>query len=70
MTKNTVEIYKDQQRLALHDRHKKRGVGHRILMLSHLPENSKAYLESTPQMTLAQAKFSHPDLHLLIQELL
>lgn len=68
ITENTVEIFKDQERIALHSRYRKR-VGKRILIINHLPENSKAYHEATPQMTLAQAKFSHPDLHSLVEEL-
>jgi hypothetical protein len=44
-------------------------VGERIIRNEHLPENSRAYREATPQMILAQARFSHPDLHALIDEL-
>lgn len=63
-----VEIFLDLDRVAVHPR-AKGSVGERIIKNEHLPENSRAYLEATPQMLLAQARFSHPDLHSLIHEL-
>jgi hypothetical protein len=39
------------------------------LLAVHAPENSRAYREATPQMVLAQARFSHPELHALVDEL-
>lgn len=59
-----VEIFLDLDRVAVHAR-AKGSVGERIIKNEHLPENSRAYLEATPQMLLAQARFSHPDLHAL-----
>ena len=63
-----VEAFLDLDRVAVHARMKGK-VGERILEPTHLPENSRAYLEATPQTLLAHAKFSHPDLHALIDEL-
>lgn len=63
-----VEIFHDLERIAVHERAIGK-VGERITDPRHLPPNSRAYLEATPQMILAQAKFSHPSLHVLINEL-
>jgi transposase len=63
-----VEIFFDLDRVALHVRARGK-VGERVIDNSHLPENARAYRETTPQMILAQAKFSHPELHALIEEL-
>jgi transposase len=65
---NLVEIFHDLDRIAVHARARGR-VGERIILNEHLPENSRAYREATPQTILAQAKFSHPELHALIDEL-
>jgi transposase len=63
-----VEIFFDLDRIAVHARARGK-VGERIVDNAHLPENSRAYRETTPQMILAQAKFSHPELHALVDEL-
>jgi len=63
-----IEIYIDLERIAVHERAVGK-IGERITQPMHLPPNSRAYLEATPQMVLAQAKFSHPDLHGLIDEM-
>jgi len=68
LSANLVEIFLDLERIAMHARVRGR-VGERVVDMNHLPENSRAYRESTPQMLLAQAKFSHPDLHAMIEEL-
>lgn len=68
LSANLVEIFLDLDRVAVHARARGR-VGERIVDNAHLPENSRAYRETTPQMVLAQAKFSHPELHALIDEL-
>jgi transposase len=68
LSANLVEIFLDLDRIAVHARTKGK-VGDRIVDNTHLPENSRAYREATPQMVLAQAKFSHPELHALIDEL-
>lgn len=68
LTASRVEIFHDLDRVALHERAKGK-VGERITDPTHLPENARAYREATPQMILAQARFSHADLHALIDEL-
>ncbi len=68
LSANLVEIFLDLDRIAVHSRARGK-VGERIVDNAHLPENSRAYRETTPQMILAQAKFSHSDLHALIDEL-
>lgn len=68
LSANLVEIFFDLNRIALHARVRGK-VGDRFVDNTHLPENSRAYREATPQMILAQAKFSHPDLHAMIDEL-
>ena len=62
---NLVEIFLDLERIAVHARAVGK-VGERIIDPAHLPENSRAYRETTPQMILAQARFSHPELHAVI----
>ena len=68
LSANLVEIFLDLNRIAVHARARGK-VGERIIDNAHLPENSRAYRETTPQMILTQAKFSHPELHALIDEL-
>jgi transposase len=68
LSANLVEIFLDLDRIALHERARGK-VGERIIKNEHLPENSRAYRESTPQMILSQARFSHVDLHQIIEEL-
>lgn len=68
LSANLVEIFLDLDRIAVHARARGR-IGERIIDNAHLPENSRAYRETTPQMLLAQAKFSHSELHALIDEL-
>lgn len=68
LSANLIEIFLDLDRVAAHARARGK-VGERIVDNTHLPENSRAYREATPQMILAQAKFSHADLHALIDEL-
>jgi len=65
---NLVEIFCDLERIAVHARARGK-VGERIIDNAHLPENSRAYREATPQMILAQARFAHQDLHSLIEDL-
>jgi hypothetical protein len=68
LSENTVEIFFSLERVALHvrDRHRK---GHFVTELSHLPDNARAYLETTPQNVLSQAKFLSVPLHALIDEM-
>jgi transposase len=65
---NLVEIFLNLDLLAVHERARGK-VGERIIRNEHLPENSRAYREATPQMILAQARFSHSELHALVDEL-
>lgn len=66
VTHSKIEIFHDLKRVALHMRSQPGRVGVRVLDLSHLPSNSRAYLEVTPQNLLSQAKFVHPKLYELI----
>lgn len=68
LSTNLVEIFLDLDRIAVHARVRGK-MGERVVDNNHLPENSRAYREATPQMLLAQAKFSHPELHAMIDEL-
>lgn len=68
ITEEKIEIYFDLDRVALHARNKNK-YSERVTDLSHLPDNVRAYHESTPQNILSQAKFLSPDLHGLINEL-
>lgn len=68
LTANLVEIFHDQERIALHDRARGK-VGERIIKNEHLPENSRAYREATPQLILSQARFANVELHRLVDEL-
>jgi hypothetical protein len=68
LSDSLVEIFFDLERIAVHTRARGR-VGERIWLAEHLPEQSRAYLEATPQMVISQARFSHPALHGLIDEL-
>lgn len=63
-----IEIYLNLERIAMHPRLRGK-VGERVLDNTHLPANSRAYLEATPQMVLSQARFVHPDLHQVIHQL-
>lgn len=68
LSAHRVEMFRELDRVAVHARARGK-VGERIMDHQHLPENSRAYREATPQMILAQAKFSHPELHALVDEL-
>jgi hypothetical protein len=68
LTARKVEIFFDLERIALHERARGK-IGERIVDNAHLPPNARAYREASPQMILAQARFSHADLHALIDEL-
>ena len=68
ITEEKIEIFFDLNRIAVHSRSKSKK-GERMTDLNHLPENAKAFHESTPQNTLSQAKFLSEDLYLLIEEL-
>ena len=68
LTSERVEVLYDMNRVAFHARyHGKKGKY--VTEPSHLPESSRAYLETTPQSILSQAKFIHVDLESFIKEL-
>jgi hypothetical protein len=64
---NVVEIYNGCERVGVHPR--KRKHGDRSILSEHLPENAKAYRDTTAQSLLSQAKFIAKELHQLIQDL-
>lgn len=68
LTENHVEIFLGLDRVALHRRDRHR-CGNRVRVVEHLPENSRAYIEATPQNLLSQSRFVSEDLHGLIVEL-
>jgi len=68
LTKNTTEIFSDLTRVALHVRDRNK-CGNRVTEISHFPPNSRAYLETTPQTILSQARFINGDLYKLIDDL-
>ena len=68
LTKNTVEIYSDLTRVAVHARDRSKH-GNRVIETSHLQPNSRAYLETTPRSILSQARFISSDLYQLIDVL-
>lgn len=68
LTQNQIEIFSELARVALHARDRNR-FGNRVIDTNHMPENSRAYLETTPQNILSQARFISAELHSLIDEL-
>lgn len=68
ITENHVEIFLNAERLAVHPRDRHR-MGHRVINPDHLPPNSKAYHEATPQNLLSQARFLNAELHSLVVEM-
>lgn len=68
LTEFQVEIYLDLERIAIHARDRHR-VGNRVTNPEHLPPNSRAYREATPQHLLSQARFVSSALHSLMDEL-
>jgi transposase len=68
LTENHVEIFFKGERLAIHSRDRSRD-GRRIINPEHLPPNSRAYHEATPQNLLSQARFLDPELHAVVDEL-
>ncbi len=68
ITPHQVEIFMGLERVALYARDRSRSGASRI-ETSHLPPNSRAYLETTPQSLLSQARFISAPLHAFIDEL-
>ena len=68
LTESHVELFLNLERIAIHvrDRHK---CGIRVRNPDHLPENSRAYYEATPQNLLSQSRFIHAELHGCVEEL-
>jgi transposase len=66
ISKSTIEIYYELERLALHSR--STSISAYTTIIEHLPKNAQAYYENTPQNVLSQAKFISKDLHVLIED--
>lgn len=67
-TDKFVEIYFASERIAIHSRSRRSNCA-LVTDTSHLPDNAKAYLESTPQNILSQSKFLSPELSNLIEDM-
>lgn len=68
ISESLIEIFFEGERVAAHARDRSHK-GKRIIDLNHLPENSKAYYEATPQNLLSQARFLSKELFELIVDL-
>jgi transposase len=69
LSESLVEIFSDTaERIAVHVRDRHHG-SRRHIDPKHLPPNSQAYREATPQNVLSQARFVSADLYQLIDEL-
>lgn len=68
LTSAHVEVYVDLERVAIHKRDFNRK-GNRHIISEHLPANSAAYREATPQNLLSQARFVSETLRAVIEEL-
>jgi transposase len=68
LTENSIEIFLDLERLAIHPRCRHRD-GRRIFNDAHFPPASLAYYEATPQKLLSQSRFIHPELNLLLVDM-
>lgn len=64
LTENSIEIFLNLERLAIHPRCRHRD-GRRIFNDAHFPPASQAYYEATPQKLLSQSRFIHPELNRL-----
>jgi transposase len=68
LTENSIEIFLNLERLAIHPRSRHRD-GRRIFNDAHFPPASLAYYEATPQKLLSQSRFIHPELNRLLVDL-
>ena len=68
LTENSIEIFLNLERLAIHPRSRHRD-GRRIFNDAHFPPASQAYYEATPQKLLSQSRFIHPELNRLIVDM-
>jgi hypothetical protein len=62
---NIIEIYSVSDRIAVHSRLRKHGA--RAILSEHMPENAKAYRDTTAQSLLSQSKFISQDLNELFE---
>lgn len=63
-----IEIFRDLERVAIHNRYYGNNA-RRITQDDHLPPNARAYHEATPQNLLSQSKFLSVELYNFIDEL-
>ncbi|HEY4368688.1 MAG TPA: hypothetical protein VGN07_15745 [Steroidobacteraceae bacterium] len=68
LTENSIEIFLNLERLAIHPRSRHRD-GRRIFNDAHFPPASLAYYEATPQKLLSQSRFIHPELNRLLADM-
>lgn len=68
LTARQLEIFVALDRVALHARDRGKS-GARHIVPEHLPINSQAYREATPQNVLSQARFLSPTLHAFIDSI-
>ena len=68
ITDRAIEVFHQLKRVAIHRRTYAKEGGY-ITQLDHLPDNARAYHETTPQNLLAQAKYLNPHLHELLDQL-
>lgn len=68
LTENSIEIFLNLERLAIHPRSRHRD-GRRIFNDAHFPLASQAYYEATPQKLLSQSRFIHPELNRLLVDM-
>jgi hypothetical protein len=68
ITDKAIEMYLESERIAIHGR-SRRKIGEFITDPSHLPDNARAYYETTPQNVLSQARFLNAELAALVDEM-
>jgi len=68
LTENSIEIFLNLERLAIHPRSRHRD-GRRIFNDAHFPLASQAYYEATPQKLLSQSRFINPELSRLLVDM-
>lgn len=68
LTGRQIEVFVALERVALHPRDRSK-CGARHIIPEHLPLNSLAYREATPQNVLSQARFLSPTLHTFLDRI-
>ncbi|HEY4368651.1 MAG TPA: IS21 family transposase [Steroidobacteraceae bacterium] len=68
LTENSIEIFLNLERLAIHPRSRHRD-GRRVFNDAHFPLVSQAYYEATPQKLLSQSRFIHSELNRLLVDM-